>query len=261
MKNQQLDPLTMMVEANKKKRKRILKVIFGIVGSLFFVAAVAGFIFYRNGIIEGKWENPSFATEMKQIAVHEFSGDLEETFPLNPEEVVGETGVTLEVKDNKAVVTLYSTFNKKALLTAYDKGIQKEYEKVLAEAEQKATEYGVDKETLLKETFGDDYEAKIKANFPKPEGFEKQFDDMLARELAENSKARYDAASGRFSAVYFEGEINPLTHSLQITAVNPAPDFASLPLIPKKGDTMFYTHNGNTLTFIGGEEYPFKAAD
>lgn len=260
MENQQLDPLTSMVEAKKKKRKRILKIVLGIIGGLFLVAGLAGFFLYRNGRIEGKWESPNLASEMKQAALHEVGNSFEE-LQIKPEELVGETGMTLEVKDNKAVVTLYSTINKAPLLTAYDNFNQEEYNKILTEIAQTATEYGIDKETLLKETFGEDYEAKIKADFPKSAEIEKRFDDMIARELQKNSKARYDAASGRFSAIFFEGKVDPLTHTLQVTAVNPAPDFASVPLSVKKGDMMLYTHSGDTLTFIGGEQYPFKLSN
>lgn len=261
MENQQLDPLVAMVDTNKKKRKRVLKIVLGIIGSLFLVAAVAGFIFYQNGRIEGKWKSPNLATEIIQDILQEPENSSEEPY-IKPEEFVGETGMTLEVKDdNTAVFVLYSTINKQSLLTAFDKINEDVYNEILANIAQQAAEYGVDKETLLKETFGEDYETKIKADFPKAETLEKQFDDMIARELVKNSKARYDVATGRFSAVYFEGKVNPLTHSIQVTTVNPAPDFASMPLSVKEGDIMLYTHKGDTVTFIGGEKYPFKATN
>lgn len=256
MENQQLDPLTSMVEAKKKKRKRILKIVLGIIGGLFLIAGLAGFFLYRNGRIEGKWESPNLASEMKQAALHEVGNSFEE-LQIKPEELVGETGMTLEVKDNKAVVTLYYNINKDVILAAYNKAIQDEYNKALEEAEQEAATYGVDRETFLKETIGDDYESKIKATIPKPEKLEKQFDSMMTKEM-KTSNGQYNPETGQFSTVFFEGKVDPLTHTLQVTAVNPDPDFASVPLSIKKGDRMLYTHSGDTLTFIGGEQYPFK---
>ncbi|MGT2950584.1 hypothetical protein BU202_03555 [Streptococcus cuniculi] len=258
MENQQLDPLATMVETNKKKRKRVLKIVFGVIGGLFLVAAVAGFLFYRNGNIAGDWENPNLAAEIRKSAIQEIGNGFE-GLKLDPEEVVGETGVTFEVKDNKAVATTYSTINKEAFLTAFDKAIQEEYTKVVTEAEKEAQKYGISKEDLLKEAFGENYEAEIKKSFPKREEIEKQFDDMMTKEVADTSKGQYDSATGKFSAVYFEGEVSPLTHTIKVTKVNTGSAFASAASSFKVGDVLLYTHNGDTLTFVGAEEYPFKA--
>ncbi|MGT2715056.1 hypothetical protein [Streptococcus respiraculi] len=258
MENQQLDPLATMVETNKKKRKRVLKIVLGVIGSLFLVAAIAGFIFYRNGNITGTWENPNLAAEIRKSAIQEVENGFD-GLKLNPEEVVGETGVTFEVKDNKAVATTYSTINKTAFLTAFDKAVQEEYTKVITQVEQEAQKYGISKEALLKEAFGENYEAKIKESFPKREEIEKQFDDMMTKEIADSSKGQYDATTGKFSAVYFEGEVSPLTHTIEVTKVNTGSTFASAASSFKVGDVLLYKHNGDTLTFVGAEQYPFKA--
>lgn len=46
MERQQLEPLTEMVENKKKKRKSVLTIVLGIIGSLLAVIAIAGFFIY-----------------------------------------------------------------------------------------------------------------------------------------------------------------------------------------------------------------------
>lgn len=256
MERQQLDPLTEMVENKKKKRKSVLKIVLGIIGSLLAVIAIAGFFIYQNGNITGKWENPSLAAELRQIGIHQFQSGVDE-FQINPEEFVGKSGLVLEVKDNKAVATLYASFNKESLLDSYNQMIENAYNEFLRETEQEAEQYGLSKEAFLKQSFGDNYEAQMKALFPTPEQFEREFDDMMAKQMADNH-GQYDRVSGKFSAVYFEGEVSPFTHSITVTKINSSSDVTSSGIDLKPGDVMIYHHSGDTLTFIGGEQYPFK---
>lgn len=258
MENQQLDPLATMVETNKKKRKRVLKIVLGVIGSLFLVAAVAGFIFYRNGNITGTWESPNLAAGIRNSTIQEIRSDFDD-LTFDPEEGIGETGVTFKVKDNRAVATTYVTINKEAILAAYDKTVQEEYNKVIAKAEKEALKYGISKEALLKEAFGENYEANIKEGFPSRKNIEKQLDDLMTKDMVDSSKDQYNPATGKFSAVYFEGEVNPLTHTIKVTKVNAGPAFASATSKFQVGDILLYTHKGDTLTFVGAEQYPFKA--
>ncbi|MCP1640387.1 flagellar basal body-associated protein FliL [Streptococcus gallinaceus] len=229
------------------KKKSPLKWILGILAAVVICIGAGTAFWYNSGDISGTWRSPSLEKELMTTLTKE-TGDFSE-IGLKPTDLFKDPQVTLAVKDKKVTITVAYKVDSTAFGTAYTKMVEKEYQKILAEAEKTASQYNVSKEEVLKQGYGAEYEKTIKALFPTEEKAIEEFNKSILQN-AEKEGAKFDSKTGMVTASEAAGQVNQLLH-----IISGSSDGKKVGL--ENFSFSKYNRSGDKLTFEGKKEYKF----
>lgn len=208
------------------KEKSMTGLVAGIVVAiatiLVFIGIALGYR-YHHASIEGEWTSSAFSQQMKEsLKSSTDQGDISNSLPQG-EELITNIQTNMSIVQNKAQLTVSFTYNRKGLYQTYKSRVNE-----------------------LKQQYGEAFSDVFDANALSEEGYYKQFDETIQKELPKSY--RYDSKTGRVTTVAFTGEVNRWEQTI---TVNQSEDSDSF----KKGDVLDYIPKGSDFIIQAHSDY------
>ncbi|MBY5034383.1 hypothetical protein K6V78_04810 [Streptococcus gallolyticus] len=229
------------------QKKSPLKWILGILAAIIICLGAGSAFWYSTGDITGTWRSAALEKDLLETLTKE-SGDFS-NLGLKASDLFKDAKVTLTVKDNKADFIVSYKVDSAAFGAAYSKLVEKEYQTILVDAEKTASEYGVTKEEVLKQVYGNDYEKAIKALFLTEDKAIEEFNKSIS-ENATKGGANFDSKTGLVTANSSAGKVNPF-----LRVITGSTDGKKIGL--ENFSFSHYKRSGKTLTFTGEKNMAF----
>lgn len=231
-------------QVTKKKTPILIAASIGAV-----LLLVLGFVAYRyiSNDYNGQWVSSNF----EKVIEEEFDKLTPQSADAMGIDLSGITkgpDAVMKVKDDKAVMELSITIDKKAYYQAAKTFMEKELEKTLEEFDN----YGIDAPDFQAEL--EKSKEEMRASMPTEDEFYETIDEGMT-EQAIKFTGDYNSATGTLTIQVFKGNFNRLTGTFTVTSINPKMDSTKLKrkeqvaVSLKKGKMFFKTRSKNGLSF------------
>lgn len=201
---------------------------------LVAVLALSACSFFQGESVDGEWTSSSLSTERYEEIVNGMDGGAFTYSDHNFQEILTQSEVRLNIKDDKAVFEFQLVVDEEAFFTAMKDEQDAAIRQAVADLGLNYDELPADQQALFNESKQSDEQIR-------------EFVQTAIEDLATGFSGTYSAEKGRVSAVLFEANVDRGAEVFEITQVNPAYDRGGL----AQGEAYRYSYKDGKLTLEG----------